>query len=92
MSNQKRVFTGTITNSSFNIDTQDSITHISIKNKSTSSGVITVLGTLPIGSLNSSAIDVGVGEIITIGTGGSVIGSLTIVAAAGEFVDIIATQ
>ena len=87
-----QVFTGTITNSSLSINTDNGIAFISIRNQSTSSGPITVTGTLAIGAVTSTPISVAVGDIVTISAGGGVIGSLVITAGAGESVDIIASQ
>ena len=87
------IFTGTITNETFAISATDGVQFISVKNQAGSSGPITVLGTLPMGGKASSAINVAAGEILTISAGGNtVIDSLTIVAASGELVDVVAAQ
>ena len=87
-----KVFTGSITNTTFSINSDNGIKYISIKNQTGSSGPITVAGTLGIGTTTSSAISVAAGEIVTVSAGEDVIDSLTIVAASGETVDIIASQ
>ena len=87
-----KVFTGTITNTTFSISSGNGIKYISIKNQSGSSGPVTVTGTLSIGATSSSAISVAAGNIVTISAGEDVIDSLSIVAASGESVDIIASQ
>ena len=87
-----KVFTGSITNSTFRILAENGIKYISIKNQSGSSGPITVAGTLDIGSTSASTINVAAGEIVTVSAGEDVIDSLTIVAGSGETVDIIASQ
>lgn len=87
------VFTGTVSNETFSLDSKDGVQYISIKNQSGSSGPITVAGTLAIGGKTSSAINVAAGDIVTITAGNNtVIDSLTIVAGSGETADIIAAQ
>ena len=87
-----KVFTGSITNTTFSINADNGIKYISIKNQSGSSRAITVAGTLGIGATASSTINVAAGEIVTISAGEDVIDSLTIVAGSGETVDIVASQ
>ena len=87
-----KVFTGSITNTTFSINAGNGIKYISIKNQSGSSGAITVAGTLNIGSTAASTINVAAGEIVTVSAGEDVIDSLTIVAGSGETADIIASQ
>ena len=87
------VFTGTVSNETFSLDSKDGVQYISIKNQSGSSGPITVAGTLAIGGKTSSAINVAAGDIVTITAGNNtVIDSLTIVAGSGETADVIAAQ
>jgi len=86
------VFTGTITNTTMTLTPQDGISYISIKNQSTSSGPITVTGTLGLGGIASTPLSIPAGNIITVSSGGGVISSLVIIAGSGELIDIIASQ
>ena len=87
-----KVFTKQISNTSFALERTDGVKYISVKNSSASAQNISITGTLNVNGIDSDAITLSQGDIVTIASETPLDGVTITSGGASALADLIATQ